>query len=190
MLLALIQLTTAADATQLQVGVQSTINDPFMSTTMGTLSLRHDLKDWLAIEAGGGLSPLPPQATWKALTTHLDTQGIWPDMAYLRGMAWTGARISPVQNTLGPLHTQVGVHLGVATLYSVEADLGYNGDSKEEFSAAGRYGVHGTLGWERWGLELAMTRTRHDETFETSPGYSTVQSRQNIWVHGGLTCRL
>lgn len=176
---------------QLHLGVQSTTNDPFVSTTMGTLSLSHDLNDWLGLELGGGLAPLPPQLTWKALTTQL-TGGseVYPDIAYLRAMGWTGVRLSPIGQDWGQLHSQVGAHIGLAAIYSVEDSFVVEGSTKYELSPAARYGVHSNLSWGRWGVDLSLTRTRHEESFGYDQDAPYTASRQNLWVNGALSCRL
>lgn len=193
MFLTLITLASAQDfgATQFHLGIQAINNDPFVSGRMGTLSVSRDLSDWLGIELGGGLAPLPREADWKALTNQLTRTEIYPDIAYLQYMGWTGVRVSPLRNEWKGLTSQVGLHLGVAAIQSVEAASEFESDSHTEVSPASRYGVHSNLSWGRFGIDLSLTRTGHQEEFglegESEP-YTA--SRQNIWVHGGLSCRL
>lgn len=193
MFLTLISLAAAQDLgpSRLHLGVQSTTNDPFVSTTMGTLSLSRDLSPWLAVELGGGLAALPPESSWKALTTQL-TQGpgIYPDLAYLRAMGWTGLRASPLHQQWGELSSQVGIHLGLAAIYSIEGAHFEESDTQRETSPAARYGLHSSLSWQRWGLDLSMSRTRHEESFGTRGNSPYTASRQNVWVNLGLSCRL
>ena len=193
MFLTLISLAAGQDfgATQLHLGMQATNNDPFVSTTMATLSVSRDLNGWLGVELGGGAARLPNQASWKALTNQLTHGEIYPDIAYLRAMGWTGVRVSPLRNEWKGLETQVGLHLGVAAVQSVEAASRFESDSHKEISPASRYGIHNNLSWGRFGVDLSLTRTGHQEEFGVAGDNEPyTAARQNIWVNGGLSFRL
>lgn len=193
MFLTLISLAAAQDlgSNTLHLGVQATTNDPFVSTTMGTLALSHSFNSWLGMELGGGLALPPNQSSVKPLTTQLDsTTEIYPDVAYLRVMGWTGVRLTPFHQEWGGLKSHVGVHLGAGAINSVENSFAVPSSSTNETSAAARYGLHSTLSWGRFGFDLSLTRTRHEESFGIDADAPYTASRQNIWVNGGLSCRL
>ena len=193
MFLTLITLASAQDLgpTQFHLGIQTTRNDPFVTTNMATLSVSHDLKDWLGIELGGGAAALPERASWKALTNQLEQHQIYPDLAYLRFMGWTGVRLTPLRNDWKGLQSAAGLHLGVAAIQSVESTWGAESDTPIEVSPASRYGVHSSLSWGRLGVDLSLTRTGHQEEFGVARDAEPYTAdRQNIWVSAGLSCRL
>lgn len=185
----------ALGPTRVHVGVQLSTNDPFVRTQMAVGQLTRELRfivpgRWLEVEAGAAMDPVPPRANQKALTHRLWEDTFAPDLSYLRFMGWTGLRASPLRNHWGRLSAQAGVHLGAGAVHSLEpwwhADVG----RANELSLLARYGAQGELSLGRWGANLQLSSTHHEESFAQRGGGDATVMRNTTWVYGGLSCRL
>jgi hypothetical protein len=184
-------LITAALAQEntLHLSVHTGTNDDLVTERVTTIGIERVVRPWLSANLHAGMGPREgkrrPMALMVEQTTYLVSRSAAP-----RGIGWAGARFTPARRSVGRVDSALGLDLGAGALYSVEYGPLVNPSDFKEISAMARYGLYSSLNWNTWGIELGLSRTRYEESFNDSAGEDFLFSTQRLWVSGGITWRL
>lgn len=183
----LLAASASAAAIVLGTGLETSFNDPFVTTVGTRVSGSIELAPWVRVGASGGLYPHLGVTRLTRLTTNLSSEvQIMPDISDIRWRGMGRVAITPLRQSDGVRSRVFGGYAEAGLIHTVDDLDAIQGvgdpiaeDTAKQLHPTVAYGIIGEVWWsERWGGRLRMERSLYTEVV-----MSTVEeSRSPSWV--------
>lgn len=194
MALSLMAAALAAPALSVSAGLETTINDPYLSRQGLRAGVGAAPWPWLEVGLMGAVHPLATERSSSLRTTEvLGALGVTPGVSPVRARAALTLDLPVLRTEVGTSAVSLGPAIQAGAIYSVDdADaLGVHTDD-EAYSATARqwhlapgYGLVAEASGAQLGLRLRLERTPYVEEVQT-----TLQMDRRLWWAGAeLTWR-